>query len=135
LYYIGRTNSQIEATDGTARPVILDAPLAQQLQQYFNAIGTANTHGIYVRDLYGEFLVVEFDFYLAAGHWKGIMFSTDVEFQGEWDASVRLDTDWVIYEYDMGPPIGPPEPRWWEKLPNWLQGILRYVFFGWIWMK
>ena len=25
--------------------------------------------------------------------------------------------------------------KWWQKLPNWLQLILRYVFFGWIWMK
>jgi len=30
----------------------------------------------------------------------------------------------------------PPQPlKWWEKLPTWLQWILRWVFFGWIWMK
>jgi len=24
--------------------------------------------------------------------------------------------------------------RWWQSLPAWLQWILRYIFFGWIWM-
>ena len=24
---------------------------------------------------------------------------------------------------------------WWQGLPGWLQSILRYLFFGWIWMK
>jgi len=24
---------------------------------------------------------------------------------------------------------------WWQSLPGWVQGILRYLFFGWIWMK
>jgi len=26
-------------------------------------------------------------------------------------------------------------PPWWIGLPAWLQWILRYLFFGWIWMK
>jgi len=25
--------------------------------------------------------------------------------------------------------------QWWEGLPDWIQGILRWLFFGWIWMK
>ena len=25
--------------------------------------------------------------------------------------------------------------KWWQKLPGWLQWILRYILFGWIWMK
>jgi Mg-chelatase subunit ChlD len=25
--------------------------------------------------------------------------------------------------------------KWWEALPGWLQFILRYVFFGWLWMN
>ena len=24
--------------------------------------------------------------------------------------------------------------KWWETLPYWLQWILRYILFGWIWM-
>jgi len=24
---------------------------------------------------------------------------------------------------------------WWYSLPGWVQGILRYLFFGWIWMN
>jgi len=26
-------------------------------------------------------------------------------------------------------------PKWWQKLPGWLQWIFRYILFGWIWMK
>lgn len=25
--------------------------------------------------------------------------------------------------------------KWWETLPDWIQWILRYVLFGWIWMR
>ena len=29
----------------------------------------------------------------------------------------------------------PPQPlKWWQKLPAWVQWILRNVFFGWLWM-
>ena len=33
-----------------------------------------------------------------------------------------------------GPPVSPP--KWWESppLPPWLHWILRWIFFGWIWM-
>lgn len=28
-----------------------------------------------------------------------------------------------------------PRPlSWWQRLPNWIQWVLRWVFFGWIWM-
>jgi len=27
------------------------------------------------------------------------------------------------------------EILWWQKLPRWLQFILRYILFGWAWMK
>jgi len=30
---------------------------------------------------------------------------------------------------------GPDTRKWWEKLPTFLQGILRWLFFGWIWMR
>ena len=32
-------------------------------------------------------------------------------------------------------PADPPEQKWWEKLSSWLQGVLRYILFGWLWMK
>ena len=34
-------------------------------------------------------------------------------------------------------PYSPPVLylRWWQKLPAWLQWILRFLCFGWIWMK
>ena len=28
----------------------------------------------------------------------------------------------------------PPE-KWWQKVPNWVQWILRYLLFGWLWMN
>jgi len=45
--------------------------------------------------------------------------------------------DAVDIETGERQPYSPPVLylRWWQKLPNWLQGILRYVCFGWIWMK
>jgi hypothetical protein len=31
-------------------------------------------------------------------------------------------------------PDGTQSAKWWTNLPNWVQWILRWVFFGWIWM-
>jgi len=28
-----------------------------------------------------------------------------------------------------------PAQNWWEQLPGFLQAILRYVLFGWLWMR
>jgi hypothetical protein len=28
-----------------------------------------------------------------------------------------------------------PEPKWWEGLPNFVQLLLRYICFGWLWMN
>jgi alpha-tubulin suppressor-like RCC1 family protein len=25
-------------------------------------------------------------------------------------------------------------PKWWQKLPDWLKWVLKYIFFGWLWM-
>ncbi len=48
---------------------------------------------------------------------------------------------WVqLFGYEAGVTPDPvdnpsvPETKWWEALPAWLQFILRYLFFGWIWM-
>jgi len=135
LYLIRRVNSQIVANDGRGESVDLGTQLTQQLQQYFDAVGTTNSPEILVRELFGEYLVVEFTFRLAVDHTRGIIYSTDAELQTEWENSgvERFDTDWSIFEYFMSAP--PIELRWWEKLPAWLQWILRYICFGWIWMK
>jgi len=29
----------------------------------------------------------------------------------------------------------PPPLKWWQRLPSWLQFILRWIFFGWLWMN
>jgi len=31
--------------------------------------------------------------------------------------------------------IDEPPLKWWQKQPNWIQWLLRYICFGWIWMK
>ena len=38
--------------------------------------------------------------------------------------------------YSPSPPVlpAPPCTRWYTRLPNWLQWIFRWIFFGWIWM-
>jgi len=28
-----------------------------------------------------------------------------------------------------------PEPKWWEGLPSFVQFLLRYICFGWLWMN
>jgi len=33
------------------------------------------------------------------------------------------------------PPAEEEEPAWWEKLPSFLQFILRWLCFGWVWMR
>ena len=133
LYLICRVKSQIVATDGSVQPVVLPAQLVQLLEQYFNAIGTANEPTIRVSEFMGS-NTVSFSFRLAVDHLKGIEYSTDSETQEEWESGgfERLDVDWAIFEHYFTAAI---EPRWWEKLPAWLQWILRYICFGWIWMK
>jgi len=32
-------------------------------------------------------------------------------------------------------PATTPAQTWWQKAPAWIQWILRYVCFGWLWMK
>ena len=32
------------------------------------------------------------------------------------------------------PPIAPPKTHFWESWPPWAQWILKYIFFGWLWM-
>ena len=31
--------------------------------------------------------------------------------------------------------LQPAAQKWWQKLPAWVQWILRYLCFGWLWMK
>jgi len=127
-------SSNVVALDGTAKPVTLGAQLTQLLQQYFNAIGTANTPVISVYEAYREFILVTFAFHLTDGR-KGIMYVTLLSGAHGDDDSLgieQLDENWHIFQEYMGSPLVAP---WWQKLPAWLQLILRYVCFGWIWMK
>jgi len=32
------------------------------------------------------------------------------------------------------PALQPPAPKWWAPLPDWVQWLLRYLCFGWLWM-
>jgi len=45
----------------------------------------------------------------------------------------------ALYDMSDVPPRetgnGTQPPIWWETLPVWLQWTLRYLFFGWIWMR
>jgi len=122
-----RISSNISAIDGTTKPVALSAPLMLLLEQYYNAIGAANEATIEVY----EGNIVSFTFSLAVDHYKGVEYSTDPEWQKNWEESERLDTDWAIFENYMTPPI---KNCWHTRLPAWLHWILRYILFGWAWM-
>jgi len=61
------------------------------------------------------------------------------------DMAVTQNDEWQYACFDWAPaegfppahvfPAGTlPAPRWWQALPPVLQWILRYIFFGWIWM-
>jgi len=136
LYLIHKKNGKIVAQDGITVPIALDAKLMQQLEQYFSAAGTANEPTISLGyPLFSGIPAVFFEFRLAVGVTMGIMYSTCAETQGNWEEGSdyeRMDTEWAIYGHMMTAAIEPP---CWEKLPAWLQWILRYIFFGWIWMK
>lgn len=41
---------------------------------------------------------------------------------------------WDMIEEYANPTPTPPK-KWWQKLPNWVQWILRSICFGWFWMN
>ncbi|MCL2300039.1 MAG: hypothetical protein FWC27_07830 [Firmicutes bacterium] len=70
------------------------------------------------------------------------------------DVAATMNSEWQCAYFDWAPEEGFPaantfpsagsvtfDPgpivtlKWWQRLPGWLQWILRYVFFGWIWMR
>jgi len=129
LHMVRVVSSDIRATNGNADQVILPSQLQQQIELYYNIIGTANTADILVREIFlEEHLVVEFTFRLPDGLSRGIMYSLDYQREG-WE---QLAENWQIFEWQMpGPPI---VVCWYENLPGWLHWIFRWVFFGWVWM-
>jgi len=46
------------------------------------------------------------------------------------DTLARDDYFFELCSIDLAPVV-----RWWQTLPSFLQLILRYLFFGWIWMN
>ena len=44
------------------------------------------------------------------------------------------DDDVPFPEETIPGPALLPALKWWQRLPDWLQWILRWVFFGWLWM-
>jgi len=134
LYRIQKVDSRIEAYDGSIEPISLEASLLLKLEQYFDIIGAVNYPAVLVyevaRGAVDEFIIVEFNFNLdrETGHNKGIKYAPEAQ-AGE-NGDERLAERWYIYEWIMpGPPL-----YWYQSLPAWLQWILRYVCFGWVWM-
>ena len=133
LYLLRETESGVLATDGDLNEVSLDAQLRNQLEQYFDAAGTRHPSRIFLQSPYYPYntTVIKFSFNLGVGHDKGIIYVTDSEMQDEWERyeKERLEKEWFIFEDIM-----PAPPKRWSRLPNWLQWIIYYVFFGWAWM-
>ena len=57
-----------------------------------------------------------------------------VQTGGKWYMEFQTDH---FSEYVIECRVTPPAPvlKWWQKLAAWLQWILRWFCFGWIWMK
>lgn len=53
---------------------------------------------------------------------KGIVLNVDENGDGTFDQVINPDET-----------VSTPQ-KWWQKLPSWLQWIMRYIFFGWVWM-
>lgn len=67
------------------------------------------------------------------------------------DSAATQNTEWLYAYFDWAPEepfpnatfptVEPPERehiptfRWWMLFPPWFQWVLRYIFFGWIWMN
>ena len=137
LYLVRKQNSEIVATDGIVGPVSLDKQLIQQFELYFSAVGTNNDPKVSVREVDGYFLV-NFTFQLSVDHSKGIMYVDSTEAQEDkednWGIEL-LDKNWYVFDYLMPAPPTEIYLRWWQKLPMWIQWLLRYICFGWAWMK
>ena len=63
--------------------------------------------------------------------------ATAVKIDGKWYMEFQTDhfSEYVIEESGSNPPAPTPVLKWWQKLSAWLQWILRWLCFGWIWMK
>jgi len=74
----------------------------------------------------------------------------NISFFNRIDVVIAQNSEWQYACFDWAPeepfppgaefpPAGPFPPvtplKWYQRLPAWLQWILRYLFFGWIWMK
>ena len=60
--------------------------------------------------------------YVAANNVKISFIQTDV--------AVSQNSEWQYDKFDWD-----SAPKWWLNLPPWFQWILRYIFFGWLWMN
>ena len=60
-------------------------------------------------------------------------FMTDLQNEGYWE--VNLPEQLQVTFDDILSDMQVVTAAWWETIPVWLQWILRYLGFGWIWMK
>jgi len=66
---------------------------------------------------------------------NGIKYEVEINSNGGLPSVLREDGVY-IYRTTSGPLIFvEPALKWWQHLLPWMQCILRYVCFGWIWMK
>jgi len=106
---------------------VTDAQLLRQLEQYFDLVGTNNGPSIFASY---HFSYVSFSF----------MPHRELEISIEYAPSntnnrgyYRLDDDWSITALCIS--WADPPLLWWQKLPSFLQFLLRWFCFGWLWMK
>jgi len=116
LYYLA-TTSTYEYTqygreiNGKCDAAILKANNEYDATQDYKAFNAA------VLEAYRQLYVAEFDGYR-------IYLNVSVP-----------DEIWIFYGEDPAAHVSPAPQAWWRKLPAFLQWILRYILFGWLWMK
>ena len=127
---------QILAWDSiNSKPVALPDPLLRQAALCFGLEGVFENAWITAR-FYARtnaLRIVDFELwpgYSTGPYSGGLKMLVYMDPDG-WNHD-RLDNNWGISVLciDFEPPL-----RWWEKLPSFLQFLLRWFCFGWIWMR
>lgn len=126
-----------KASGGKIITTALSDSLQQQLKQYFGIVGTNNDPWVLVTGgTYVGYIVVKFNFRLTNAHHKGILYDPKGNYGVDYGFELLGDNFYLYEDLKDGPPPEPEAPqKWWEKWPGWLQWILRYLCFGWSWMK
>ena len=93
---------------------------------------TVNREGYVVAAENGYYMHTQFDDIRLSS--LNMSLSIPIPMTCEWQYA-RFDWTDDIFLFPDPPVPEPPPAPWWQSLPSWLQWVLRWFFFGWIWME